>query len=162
MIEGSRSITALHKSFPDYLTDRSRCKDSRFYVDPAVHHGKLAIYCLDLMEMRLIKANICDLPRYVMNKDVEDLAARRKEHIDGALEYGCRFWAKHLRLACRTGEDVVKILERLRRFMERQLLRWLEVLSIVGDLRVAVYSLDDVKAWLIDVRPSTLVILLTY
>jgi len=65
--------------------------------------------------------------------------------------YACRFWSKHLCLMSRTADSVAEILELLKKFVEQQLLQWLEVLSITQDLRAAVYCLTDVERWLVNV-----------
>jgi hypothetical protein len=140
-------VRILHKSFPDYLLDNQRCTNLRFHVDSGDHHGRLAIRCLELMKSRL-KRNICDLPRYATNDEVMDLAERRKEHIGDALEYACRFWAQHLSPASNSDDVVTKILDLLSNLMLHHFLAWLEVLSVTGTLRVAIYSLRDMKAWL--------------
>ena len=58
-------VRVFHKSFPDFLTDRTRCKDDRFSVDPAAHHEELLFSCLDLMEKGL-KKDICYLEDYAV------------------------------------------------------------------------------------------------
>jgi hypothetical protein len=153
----SLPIRVFHKSFPDYITDHDRCKDSRFYVDSPVHHAKLAISCFELMRTGL-KTNICDLPRYAMNNDIEDLSIRRAKYIGEPVVYASKFWAKHLCSASQTGDDVVKILELLRKFVQRQLLQWLEVLSIVDGLRGAIHSFIHVERWLHEVSISSFVL----
>lgn len=55
-------IRVFHKSFPDYMTASTRCRNPTFYVDPSVYHGKLALSCLALMKAKL-RRNICSLPR---------------------------------------------------------------------------------------------------
>lgn len=136
-----------HKSFPDYLTDPNRCKDPTFYINPDVHHANIARKCLELMEKEL-KKNICGLSPYSMNKDVEDLSIRRGKCISGALEYACRFWAQHLRSCSSVGADDQLTLTLLKTFFEKHLLHWLEVLSILSELRIAVCCLDFLKEWL--------------
>jgi hypothetical protein len=111
---------------------------------------ELGIRCLRLMNISL-KKNICQLPRYSINAEVDDLYAHRNEYIGDGLEYGCRSWAKHLRLASKDGDNVRDVVGSLKVFFDLHLLEWLEVLSIVGDLHCAVYSLHDVMAWLVDV-----------
>jgi len=69
-------LRMFHKSLLDYITDRDRCKDQRFYVDLPIHHARLARECFDLMKTRL-RTNICDLPQYAMNEDVEDLSIKQ-------------------------------------------------------------------------------------
>ena len=88
-------VRIFHKSFPDFLTDHKRCKDNRFFVDSTVHHTKIVLSCLKLMEERL-KRNICNLDGYANLSEVKDLSTYQKEHIGDALEYSCQFWTKHL------------------------------------------------------------------
>src|SRR5258708_3627828 len=45
----SRPIQIYHPSFPDFITNRKRCLDSRFYVDPPTHERQLALRCLDIL-----------------------------------------------------------------------------------------------------------------
>lgn len=139
-------IRAFHKSFPDFLTDKSRCTELRFYVDSPQHHARLAIRCLELMQQGL-KRNICDLPRYSMNKEVKDLAERRSKYIGDALEYACTSWGQHLSQASRLNGNEETLVQLMNTFMRYHLLSWLEVLSIAETLRTAVYFLRDAKTW---------------
>jgi hypothetical protein len=140
-------ICVFHKSLPDYLLDKDRCGDMRFYVDSSEHHTRLVIRSLELMGASL-KRNICHLPRYAMNAEVKDLSERRSKYIGEALEYACTSWAQHLSKASQSIEVIAKILELLEDFMRNSFLAWLEVLSITGTLRTAVFSLRDTKTWL--------------
>jgi hypothetical protein len=85
----SRPIQVFCKSFPDYITDHERCRDSRFYVDSPVHHERLTIRCFELAITGL-KENACHIPRYAMNEDVEDLSIRRQNCIGEAMVHACR------------------------------------------------------------------------
>jgi hypothetical protein len=145
-------IAVHHKSFPDFLLDMNRCKDLRFHLDAPKHHARLAIRCLQLMKLKL-KRNICDLPCYATNAEVEDLCKRRSERIGESLEYACSSWAQHLSQASRSTEALATVVELMNDFMCYHFMSWLEVLSIAGMLRTAVYSLRDAKAWLDQVRP---------
>jgi hypothetical protein len=87
-----------------------------------------------------------------MNDEVVDLSDRRSKYIGEALEYACAFWAQHLSQASRSTESLAIILGLMNDFMQDHFLSWLEVLSIAGTLRTAVYSLRDVKTWLTQVR----------
>jgi len=109
------SIQVLHKSFPDFLTDPGRCQDMRFFVDPSVHHTEILLACLHLMEKRL-KKNICNLENYADLSSVNDLSARQKEYIGGALEYACKFWTKHLVKSPSSGPDARKVQEAIDKF----------------------------------------------
>jgi hypothetical protein len=146
----SELIRICHKSLADYHSDKTRCSDSRFYINPSVSHLELAIRCLQLMKTSL-KKNICDAPRYVMNVDIEDLDERRGKCIGEGLEYACKSWANHLLLGSKDNDGVGRVVQLLKKFFSHNLLQWLKVLSIVGDLRCAVYSLQNVTTWLVDV-----------
>jgi len=139
-------IQAFHKSFPDFLMDPKRCQDTRFFVDPPVHHTEILLTCLHLMEERL-KRNICNLDGYADLRDTNDLSTRRKEHIGEALEYACQFWTKHLMKSPSSGPNVEKVQKAIDRFFTTHLLFWIEVLIIVGNLNVGVYSISDIQQW---------------
>ena len=146
-------IRVFHKSFPDFLTDRTRCKDDRFFVDPAVHHEDILFSCLDLMKKRLRK-NICDLEDYAVLGEVEDLSNRRETCIGSSLEYACRFWARHLAGVPGSGPNAKRVQEVIEEFFDKRLLFWFEVLSIVGHLEAAVYGINYIRQWYISVGSS--------
>jgi hypothetical protein len=146
----SDDVRIFHKSFSDFITTEDRCRDKRYWISAPAHHLELGALCLELMNARLMK-NICRLPRYVMNADVEDLPARRERYIRIPLAYACSSWAKHLGSSLGGGADIGVIIELVNWLLEDHLLPWLEVLSIEGELSIAVYALHDVKSWLTDV-----------
>jgi NACHT domain len=144
-------IRICHKSFADFLIDDQRCPDPRLHVTAPSHHLEFGISCLELMHQTL-KMNICELPRYAMNKDISNLPERHEKYIGASLMYACQSWANHLRLSSTAYNDSgAEIVKCVNRFFEENLLSWLEVLSIGGNLRVAIYSLHEVRSWLIDV-----------
>ena len=143
-------IRVFHKSFPDFLTDRTRCKDDRFFVDPALQHEEILFSCLDLMK-KYLKKNICDLDAYAVLSEVNDLSARRESCIGNSLEYACQFWTRHLASVPGDGPHVKRIQEVIEEFFEKRLLCWIEVLSIVGQLEAAVYAINNIKRWYISV-----------
>ena len=143
-------IRVFHKSFPDFLTDRTRCKDDRFFVDPAVHHEDILFSCLGLMKKRLRK-NICDLEDYAVLSEVEDLSGRMETRIGSSLEYACRFWARHLASVPGSGPDSKQVQEAIEEFFDKRLLCWFEVLSIVGHLGAAMYAINYIRQWYISV-----------
>lgn len=95
-----------------------------------------------------LKKNPYDLPRYVMNRDVDDLFVRRKHHVGDALEDACLSWVKHLCSAFMDDDDRKNVMRLLQEFMEQNLLPWIEVLSICSELRTAVSALHDIQVWL--------------
>ena len=146
-------IRVFHKSLPDFLTNRTRCKDDRFFVDPAVHHEDILFSCLDLMKKRLRK-NICELEDYAVLGEVKDLSDRRETHIGSSLEYACRFWARHLAGVPGSGPGAKRVQEAIEEFFDKRLLCWFEVLSIVGHLEAAMYGINYIRQWYISVSCS--------
>ena len=138
-------IRVFHKSFPDFLTDSERCRDKRFFISPSSHHQEILLSCLHLMKERL-KRNICNLDDHAILSKVKDLPARRRAHIGDALEYACRFWTKHL-VEIPSNHDVDEVHKAINEFFTTQLLYWIEVLSLTGNLGASIYATNDVHKW---------------
>jgi hypothetical protein len=102
--------------------------------------------CLDLMNKRL-KRNICGLDDYVSLSEVRDLPARRKTHTGEALGYACQFWTRHLVEIPSSGHEVEEVYGAIFKFFTTQLLHWIEVLSLMGNLDVGVHAINDIHKW---------------
>jgi hypothetical protein len=139
-------IRVFHESFTNFLTDRTRCKDDRFSVDPSVHHKNVLFSCLDLMKDRL-KKNICDLDDCAVLGEVQDLSSLRKTCIGSSLEYACRFWTRHLASIPANGPHIERVHEVIDEFFAKHILYLIEVLSIAGYLEAAVYAINDIRQW---------------
>jgi len=140
-------VRPFHKSFPDFITDPTRCTNQRFHISPPDHHLELLVACLNLMNQRLEK-NMCQLPDAVANSDVGDLKERIEKHIDPALQYACLSWHIHLVDADTKPAHAPTITPTLHKFLETKFLFWLEVLSILGTARNAVDALQVTQDWL--------------
>jgi hypothetical protein len=137
-------VKPFHKSFPDFITNSTRCTNQRFHIPPH-HHLELAASCLKLMNHTLEK-NMCHLPEAVKNSEVDDLQERTDRYINHALQYACKSWHKHL-----VNEPTAKrdeITSALHFFLEKKFLCWLEVLSVLGAVRNAVDALQVAIKWL--------------
>ena len=140
-------VQPFHKSFPDFITDSTRCVSTRFYVPPS-YHLNLALNCLEIMG-KLLKRNMCSIPDYTLNSKVEDLPEKIKgSGIPGALEYACRSWYKHL---ITTEGQMVDVVSALHHFLETKFLSWLEVLSVLGAVGDAAHALVGATKWLNEV-----------
>ena len=104
--------------------------------------------------------NMCKLPEAVANSDVSDLKERTERYINPALQYACMSWQTHL-----IGLDAIPahtstITPALRQFLETRFLCWLEVLSVLGVVKIAVDALQATTKWLevcpVSLLPSTL------
>ena len=140
-------IQLFHKSFHDFITDAARCTNSQFYISPD-YHIKLALHCFNLMSKSL-ERNMCSIPDYSLNSDVEDLQKRiENSGICSALEYACRSWYKHL---IPTEDLTSGVLLALHDFLERKFVLWLEVLSVLGTAGDAAHGLITTTKWLNEV-----------
>jgi len=143
----NQAVKPFHKSFPDFITDPSRCLNKRFCISPGSLHLQLAISCLKLMNNSLEK-NLLSLPDYALNSEVEDLSERVKDHISPALEYACKSWHNHLNgISGDTGD----FLHVLHCFLEKKFLAWLEVVSVLGAARDTIIGLEKLILWLQEV-----------
>ena len=145
-------VKPFHKSFPDFITDPSRCLNERFHISPKARDHKLTISCLRLINGAL-KPNLLSLPDCALNNEVKDLQDRIKAHISPALEYACKFWYDHL---TKTGEDISQFLDALHGFLKKMFLPWLEIVSVLGTTRDAVIGLKKLILWLNEVCLGTL------
>jgi len=139
-------VLTFHKSFPDFLTDPERCKDNRFFVEPAVHHTEILLLCLKLMRERL-KKNICNLDDHTVLSEVKDLSALCEDHIGDALEYSCCFWTKHLLRIPGSISCVKEVEEGINEFFTTCLPYWIEVLALTRNLGAGVHAINDVEQW---------------
>ncbi|PAV14876.1 WD40 domain containing protein [Pyrrhoderma noxium] len=120
-------ICVQHTSFYDYLVG---CEGEEWHIDSNKEKIKIAYRCFVLMKDQL-RFNICDLETsFKFNRDVPNLEKRVSERIHPGLLYACRHWASHLRDVPYSSE----ILSKLDNFMYKQLLYWIEVLSLTGCL----------------------------
>ena len=89
-----------------------------------------------------LEKNICKLPDSVANDEVDDLQERVKLYIDHTLQYASESWHKHLVDLHTVPAHTSKIISTLHKFLEEKFLFWLEVLSVLGTVREAVYALE--------------------
>ena len=144
----TQPVKPFHKSFPDFITNPSRCTDTRFYISPKNLHLELAVNCLRTMNDEL-EQNLLSLPDYTLNSEVEDLETRINDRISIALRYACLSWHNHL---TETEGDVSGVVSYLRIFLEEKFLAWLEVVSAIGAVGGAAVGLERLVPWLEEVR----------
>ncbi|QRV96504.1 hypothetical protein RhiJN_24522 [Ceratobasidium sp. AG-Ba] len=130
-----------HPSFMDYITTPSRSKD--MCVNMEEQNLLLAERCLRVM-IRGLKFNICGLDTsHMLNHELPGLRIRVESAIAPHLRYSCWYWSSHLFIVATSTLESL-----LRNFLSgKELLYWLEILSLLGDLRVAPTSLLQVAKW---------------
>jgi hypothetical protein len=150
----SGGIRVRHLSISDFFVS-SDCQ-ADYQVDLRDANVELGIACLKKMVEQL-RFNICKLEdSRLANDDVKDLACRIKENISDALQYSSLYWSNHLCFTPDIGEERLReSRESLRRFFEGPYgLFWIEVLSIMGMLRIGVPSLRKVTSTLVKVSTA--------
>ena len=143
----SQPVKSFHKSFPDFITNPSRCTDTRFYVSPEDIHLELVVNCLKVMNEGL-ERDLLSLPDYSLNSEVKDLETRIDDRISIALRYACQSWHHHLTT---TGGDVTEVVSSLGIFLKEKFLAFLEVASVLGATRGAIVALERLIHWLQEV-----------
>ena len=143
-----RPVQVFHKSFPDFLTDHTRCTNDYFFVDPSIHHKEILLSRLSIMEEGL-KGNICGLGDYVHLREIEDLPRLRSTHIGNALEYACRFWASHLAKVSSSCHNIEEVHKAIDEFFIKNFLLWIEVLILTENLDTGVHALTAIEEWYI-------------
>jgi hypothetical protein len=142
--EDDHTVQPFHLSFPDFLTSQERCKDDRFYIRPKAAHLTLSIECLRIMNEEL-KENICEIhDPGLFNSEIKDLSDRMKSKISEELGYACVYWISHLVSIEDTNEEIEKALQVL---CLEHLLHWIEVLSLLHQVRAAMEGIPRAIAW---------------
>ena len=99
-----------------------------------------------------LKRNMCSIPEYALNSDVDDLPERvEKSGIHGALEYACRSWYRHL---IRTKALTTDVVSALHFFLKEKFNIWLEALSVLGAVGEAAHASNITVKWLNEVCPD--------
>jgi len=144
-------IRVRHLSISDFFVSDNCRGDHQVNLRDA--NAQLGIACLEKMVEQL-RFNICGLEdSRLANADVKGLASRIKENISDALQYSSLYWSNHLCFTPDTGEK--RVWDILRKFFEGPYaLYWVEVLSIMGMLRIGVPSLRELTLKLVKVSTA--------
>jgi hypothetical protein len=140
----TQPVLLLHPSFTDFLTNSTRCNNPTFAIDSTMQHTHLACACL--YSMQKLKKDICKIGNYsILNSEVSDLPAQILKCIPSYLQYACRHWVWHFTHSVVTND----LLNLIQEFCAKYLLYWIEVCSLVGELRNALLALDSIKGFLV-------------
>ena len=143
--EDSKEIRIFHKSFPDFLQDHNRCSDQKFFIDTPTRHGDIALGCLGLLKK--LKPNPCNLPDFVMNRDVPDLKELLEDKVWSATRYACGYWAMHVRSSPTTGFHTLQLIASATGFFKANAIQWIEVMSLEDRLEGVIHSIDNLFDW---------------
>ena len=130
-------VRTIHSSLQDLLISRerlSRVDFSQMYIDPSTQNRSMVKALWKLMLDNLCR-NPCDI--------IIDPETR-----DHALVYACRFWAEHLKsVVNETSEErqqgtFIEVAQTLQDFVSKKLPNWIEALSLLQSLELAVSALS--------------------
>ncbi|KAF7347511.1 WD40 repeat-like protein [Mycena venus] len=137
-------IRIFHPSFPDFLLDPKRCSDTRFGVHAGVLHSQLIRRCIVIMNTSL-HYDMCDFrDPSLQNAEVKDLPERINRYIVPELLYACKFWKAHLEFMIDDSSALAKMIQS---FVLTKLLPWIECLSILSSISVALPALGVAQVW---------------
>jgi hypothetical protein len=140
----TQPIQLHHPSFVDFLTNPKRCHNMTFKVNSEKQHTLLAIMCLQAMQ--LLKQDICGInDPSVLNCEIDGLSSRITANILPHIQYACRHWIFHLTHGL-VSDTLIDLLEV---FCTKYLLYWIEVCSLLGELRNTLVGLHVAKEFLL-------------
>jgi len=136
-----------HPSFPDFITDSDRCKDPDLIIIRRDHHHHLAVRCLLLMRDHLTR-DICEIEdQSKLNSEVEGLDEKAKRAIPPWLRCALLHWETHLE---QTQHGDIDVKGHLELFCTKGLLYWVEALSVLGRMEVAIPTIEHHAAQIWD------------
>jgi hypothetical protein len=129
-------VLIFHASFPDYMTDISR--SAPHTLDVPKHHARLALQCIRCMNSYLHQ-NLCNIKRGDSISIITEDAINKL--IPAHLKYAAIYWGTHLSLIL-PGSAHPDLVWELQSLTTTHILHWLECLSIIGKLHLAVNCLQ--------------------
>lgn len=133
-----------HPSFPDFLRDPTRCIDTELFIDARQHERHMAIQCLRLINEKLHHGMLGNVDPTLLNSEVDDLETKLRDAFSLEIRYACRHWASHL---AASGPENRELLACLVAFASRAMLPWIESMSWLGEMKVAVGCLESAKLY---------------
>ncbi|KAG8689218.1 hypothetical protein FRC11_003704, partial [Ceratobasidium sp. 423] len=154
--EGTKHITTLHISFPDFMFNGER--SGEFACSRSTHHGTLAQRCFELMG-DLLHFNMGNLESSLIpDTEVPDLPSIIDVAIKPELFYACQYWGAHLQLS----KPTTPLTKHFEDFITCRLLAWLEVLTLKQVVNIGASVLGTAETWLQDNAVSSNILQLTH
>lgn len=140
-----------HPSFIDFITDDTRCTEPEFFIDVQNHELRLATCCLDFMLSNLT-GGLADGFKSHLNDEVAELRDNLQNGLAPEMKYACRQWASHI---LKTEKVDQCLMAKLSDFLKQSFLRWLEVMSVLGDIGLAETCVRNAQEWCVTVSCHT-------
>jgi hypothetical protein len=98
-----------------------------------------------LTAMKKLQKDICGIRDPTkLNQEFLDLPERVTQCISPCIQYACRHWSVHLSNGMLSSD----LLELLHHFCTHHLIHWVEVCSLLGNLKDALVMLNSVQTFL--------------
>lgn len=139
-------IEFIHQSARDYLAEGKR-QSTLIGLHEHVGHGELALRCLSYISARL-KVNLCDLPRPdSTRRSIEESKNKEQATRLSRLNYAAIFWPRHFESGKQSTVVQIALGEHgpADEFLRTRLLEWLECLSLLDKLPVALGGLQAIN-----------------
>jgi hypothetical protein len=89
--------------------------------------------------IQTLKQDMCKVgDPSLLRSEILDISTPIATHIPLHLQYACRHWAYHI-----LNSDLNFVMELLDNFLSKHLLNWIEVCSLLGDLRNALLGVTN-------------------
>ena len=139
-------IRLLHPSFRDFLLDRKRCEDDRFWIDQKIVHINLAKDCLRLLSNAL-KRDICSLKssghlaREIQIDQIDD-------YLSKSVQYACCYWVAHLEHIDSDRRNEIGLHDNgfIHSFLQKHFLHWFETLSLMRKISEGVLMITKLES----------------
>ncbi|KAJ7816228.1 hypothetical protein B0H14DRAFT_3744155 [Mycena olivaceomarginata] len=124
--ERDNCVYAYHKSFDDFILNRSRLAQLAATYFPNRTQG-----CFDLLNKSL-HFNICNLrSSYLLDEEDKGLPERIATTIGPELRYACRHWARHLTSVRHNDQHVKELAALLLDFSALKVLFWMDAMNLL-------------------------------
>ena len=142
--DGNDRVRVYHLSFIDYVTSTVSGCPERFRIDLGIAHTEIAIACLSVMTSSL-RFNAFSMTTSSISNDDPLMSESRALANRDPLRYCCVHWGDHLAHAGPGGTSLRDLIQIL--FSNGRVLPWLEVLSLVGEVKSSLSALENVIRW---------------
>ena len=133
-----------HPSFPDYITDPSRCRRPQLVIDPHINHLQIFKRCFTIIST-MLKRDICAIAdSCLMNSDIEGLEAKVRQAIPPWFRYAILHWPTHLSAVPSDNSEAISCLEHL---CTKNLLHWVEACALLDSLELVTPLVRQARGW---------------
>jgi hypothetical protein len=129
-----------HPSFRDFLLNKDRCSNSKFWVDNKQANETLAACCIQLMSTSL-KEDICGVT--VPGTPIAGIeSCQVEQYLPPEVQYACLYWIQHLQRSSSRLQDNNYV----HQFLQNHLLHWLEALSWMRKMSEGIHEIISLES----------------